>query len=489
MIGLATVVLFARYLDISDYAAYTALMGIAGIASMLTSLGLERAVTRYVPEGKLNQSSVLLGKFVQQIVLIRLGSSVLVVSVIVAAWPLIGSLFDSVASPHAPLPLLIFLVANILFSTLSTVLQALVQQRLLTRLTVLLWGVRLTSIVILVRVDGRFSLDAALWLMAAPELIGAVIMLMAVRGQLGPAFGAWNREKVDKESWPVYKEVLTLAGHSYAFTVLASLPQGYFMRTLIAATCATETVAAYGFFSSLIDRLRGYLPLQLMYNLAEPVLIARYVQSGDLARLRSNVHMMYKINLLLLVAISVFLVVSGSAVVSLMTSGRFAAMSWILVILLIQAMLGTHITAMQMFLNACKLNQVLSLSSIVALLGMLAYLALTMSETNGYMVLLAPLAYEIVMNAVALFLAGRYGAPYRAPFAAAGRIFIAATIALALTVGVMPKEQGKAFGTEIFAGIAAAVACIGLALLLRFAGKDDLAVLSRLFGRKADRNG
>ncbi len=43
--GLATAVIFVRYMDITAYATYTAFMGIVGIAGMVASLGLDRVAT------------------------------------------------------------------------------------------------------------------------------------------------------------------------------------------------------------------------------------------------------------------------------------------------------------------------------------------------------------------------------------------------------------------------------------------------------------
>ena len=266
---LVSAVLLVRHMTVPDYAAYTAIMGIAGIVGMLSSLGIERVVTRFVPEGRLSQRARSLATLVWCTLAVRLVATGLFATGLAMVWPRVIRWFEFVTLGQFPLSLGIFLLATTTLGLASTVLQALVRQRLLTRISVLQWGGRLAWIILLTSQGASISLEQALWIMALPELAGVAAILLG----LGHALG-WSAppDRGDATPWPDWHEVWYLARHSYGYNVLASLPQGYLMRTLVGATLPVETVAAYGFFSNLAGRLRMYLPMQLMYNLIEPVL-------------------------------------------------------------------------------------------------------------------------------------------------------------------------------------------------------------------------
>ena len=51
--GFLTVILLVRFMDVQNYATYTALSGLVALCGVLASLGIERVISRYVPEGRL----------------------------------------------------------------------------------------------------------------------------------------------------------------------------------------------------------------------------------------------------------------------------------------------------------------------------------------------------------------------------------------------------------------------------------------------------
>lgn len=457
ILGLANAVLLVRNMATPDYAAYIALLGIAGIAAMLTSLGLDRVVTRFVPEGLLSHGTGMLRRFVWRMTFGRLLAGILATAVLSFVWQWVTTLFEFVGTEQIPSSLAIFLLANTLFTLLSAILQSLIKQKLLTRMTVAVWGIRLFWILAAIYQTSTISLEVALWIMAVPELLGAVILLTAVHVSLRHNSSEVQTATGKSGNWPRWQEVRSLAGHSYAFSLLASVPQGYFMRTIVAATLPVETIAAYGFFSSLVDRLRNYLPIQLMYNLVEPVLVVRYLEYKNAASLMRNAQLMYKTNLLILAAALIFVLIGGSELVMILTNGRYIEQTWILALLMLQTISGSHVLALQLILNVLKANQLLSIAALYALAAMFAFLGFVFLSGHMMGILFGTLVYSLILNSVVLILMARREIQYRpfymdiAKLAGIGAILVAGAHfllgELAITSGLPVACAAAIFGT------------------------------------------
>jgi pyruvyl transferase EpsO len=480
--GIATTILLVRVMNVADYAGYVALMGLAGIASMLSSLGLDRAITRYVPEGRLYHTEDRLRYFAWKVVIARLVAILLVTLLLAVAWPGLLTLFDFVKLDHVPWALAIFLVSTSLFTTLSTILQALVRQKLLTQVVVFIWAGRFVAILYVAYSLGGLGLTQALWLMAMPELVGAAALLVAVgkalrHGGTPPASTAIPVAT----SWPQWQEVRSLAGHAYVFNVLASVPQGYFMRTLVAATLPVDVVAAYGFFSNLVDKLRMYLPIQLMYNLVEPVLVARYLKNKDEHALSRYIGLIYKANLLIVAMALLFLAISGQTAVSFLTGGKYVVHTWILSLLVLQIAMGSHVLAIQLVVNVLKKNHILSVSAAVALTVMLVFLTCTLIGEHPMLVLFGTLVYSVTMNTTAFLLVARNGIAYRPPIKdAAMLIGIGVGMALVINTVVFAVGQLGSPSLEVLLASGAALMLAAVSMKCRYASQQEVGMLQSL---------
>lgn len=481
--GFASAILLVRHMDVPSYAAYIAFFGVAGIAGLLSSLGLERVITRFVPEGKLFHEMATLRRFVSRLLGIQLIAALFVAVLLAVAWRPVVSLFDFVTVDDVPPALLLYVVAAALAANLSTALQALLCQKLLTRVTVIQWGARLGWILMLaLHGEGNISLAQALWIMAIPELVLVFTLAVALGWNLrSPEPNNTSSLTPPTDGWPNRSEVTALAGHSFGFNLLASPPQGYFMRTIVAATLPAETVAAFGFFSNLIDRIRAYLPMQLMYNLVEPVLVARYLEDKDEQALTRNIGLMYKANLLIIVMALLFLAIGGQAAVSLLTAGKYVDQTWILSLLVVQIALGSHVLAIQLLVNVLKKNKLLSLSAAIALGVMLAFLALALAGKQATLVLFGTLAYSLAMNATAYLLVARSHIVYRPPLMDAAKV-VAIGLGLALLANFAVPVLGIPNNrhTEILLAVAASLLLAVITMKSRYANEQEVGMLQRL---------
>ena len=413
--GFATVILLVRFMDLQSYAGFTALTGLIAFSGILAGLGLDRAISRYVPEARLERSAKKLGHFIWRITAIKLLAALVCTVVLYCFWQPILKLFSDVHLTHFPLSLACFVIAETLFQHFSAVFQALLNQKVLTRILIVQWAGRLIMIVWTVYTDKTISLQESILIMALPEMLGVLVFVLVLNhylSQLNALQQANMTIKNKDKNWPDWNTVSGVACHNYGFTLLAAPPQGYFMKMLAAIFLPTQMVAAYGFFISIAERVRQYIPLHLLYSLIEPVMIANYLQNHSFSILNQRCQLLYKINLLLLIPLVAWILAAGGYIVTSLTGGKFQEHSWILALVMLQLTVGSHVVLLQLILNSVGASQLLVKAGFYALIGMALYLLIALN-IHLHLLLAAPLVFSLVCNAYIIAALNRDGYPYK----------------------------------------------------------------------------
>ncbi len=398
--GFASVLLLVRAMDVDSYAGYTALSGLVMMIAMFSGLGLDRAVARYVPEGRENHSAKQLANFIWIIGLIRLSSAAILSGLLWLCWSQVVRLFsNSVQSPDFYWSLVVFLPTITLFEHFSSVFQALVLQKKLTAILIFQWTGRLGIIIFLWNKNTIITLGQALWIMTIPELVCVLALIIYINGYLKKL----QRQSNTTEPWPIWQKVFEMALHNYGYNILAMTPQGYFMRILAASILPSTFVAAYGFFMSVIERIRQYLPAQLLFNLLEPLLIARFLKEKSFRSLNNQIEIIFMVNLLFLILGITLYAILGERIVDLFVKNEYKNYAWIFLVLLIQAISGTHAILCQLIFNAIDKSNKLFISSCIALLLMILYVV-SILKINAELLVYAPLIYSIANNLLMFFI-------------------------------------------------------------------------------------
>lgn len=487
--GFVTVILLVRHMDVPAYAAYTAILGFCLLAGMLSGLGMERALTRYIPEGVMQHPGPPLIRFVWWTTVARMGVLLLLVCLLYGFWPAVAKQFAGLALvPGFPPALAAVLASSAMFQLFSAVMQAMVQQKKLTRILVVQWGGRLAMVLAIIGGGTGVTLEQALWIMAVPDGIGVLVLAWTIHRHLTHASGGMHyapqpgRDRDDR--WPPWRRVGKLSLDNYGYNLLAALPQGSSMIILAAAMLAAPFVAVYGFYINLIERFRQYLPLQFMLNLAEPVLIAGYVRDRDFARLCHHGRLLYKLNLLLLLPALAWLAAAAAPMTHALTGGKYMEHAWILPVLIAQIALGSHATILQIVVNAIGRSGILTVSGCLALLAMVAAIVLVLFSGAYSWLVAAPLVYEVVNTLTAAALLGKHGWPYSLQWRFHGKALLATAIAWAGAF-FASAQTGSMPGKVLLAGIAAfALFCLSI-VLLQAVGKGDIQTVRNILKRNS----
>lgn len=414
--GFATVILLVRFMDVQSYAGFTALTGLIALSGILAGLGLDRAISRYVPEARLERSAAELGQFIWRITAIKILAALLVCCVLFLFWQPVLRLFSDIHLSYFPLSLVCFVLAETLFQHFSSVLQALLKQKALTRILIVQWAGRLVLIAWAVYGDSNISLEESLLIMALPEMLGVLVFIIVLKHYLLKLAAAPTHSSASLLSahnqWPNWHAITRMASHNYGFTLLAAPPQGYFMKMLAAIFLPTHMVAAYGFFISIAERVRQYIPLHLLYSLIEPVMIGNYLQNRSFAILNQRCQLLYKSNLIIMIPLMAWILAAGTFVISSLTGGKYHEYSWLLALVILQLTVGSHVVLLQLILNSVGASQLLVKAGFYALIGMALFLVVALN-IHLYLLVLAPLVFSLICNIYIIQALNRDGYPYQ----------------------------------------------------------------------------
>lgn len=410
--GLATVIVLVRYMDVSNYAAYTALSGLIAFAGVVSGLGLERVMTRYVPEGRISCSSTSLSAFVWKMTALRSLIVLVTVLVIASLWPVMMQLFKDVHLQEFPIALAAFIIGEALFQHFSVIFQALLHQKALTRIMIVQWAGRLIVLVAVVYEHHALTLNTVLWAMAVPEVLSVLLFVVVTYRLLDDLKTDMKSHSEMDGPWPPWRDVYEAAKHNYQYQLLGSPPQSYVVKMLVVFFLPAHVVAAYGFFTSLAERFRQYIPLHLFYNLIEPVLIGQYLQRKEFDQLNARAQWLYKSNLLVLLPVIIALLVMGSDITGLITNGKYTDMNWLLILVLMQLTIGSHVNLLQMVSNAVSKSEALSTGAFCSLTVLLIFWIIVI-PVQPYLIFVGPLLHSLSNNNFIIWALKRAGFSYK----------------------------------------------------------------------------
>jgi exopolysaccharide biosynthesis predicted pyruvyltransferase EpsI/O-antigen/teichoic acid export membrane protein len=427
--GLLSILLLVRFMDLSNYAAYTALSGLVAICGVLGSLGIERALSRYIPEARLNQTAKELENFILLTSAFRLASALFIVMLLFIFWPTVDRLLAVAEFEAFPIALACFIIAESMFQHFSSVLQSLAMQKALTRLLVIQWAVRLLLILIIIMTKSGINWRDSLWIFSIPEMIGIICFAFVIWQHLRALKSEYH--VVPKGNWPLWPNVIKFSLHNYGFTLLATPPQGYFLKVLAAVYLPVEVVAAYGFFLSLAEKARQYIPLHFFYGLLEPMMIASYLKDRNFSALSYRCQLLYKSNLILMVPAIVWVIVAGDSIVELLAGGKFMGLSWILVLVMVQLTIGSHVVLLQLLLNSLDKSKHLVSASMAALPVMLLAMLISII-TIPLWLLVTPLLFSLVMNFYIITRLAQSDYHYKPSWKMLGGVMLSGSVALSV---------------------------------------------------------
>lgn len=427
-LSFAVMILLARYMPVVEYAYYVAATAAATLLGSLSKFGLDRVITRYLPEGRTHAGVAELRAFLRLLRGLRLLAVGGLALALGALWSWLAPLINLVPDLGMLVAVAGFALSHAFTAFQRISLQSLMLQRGLRQATTVVWSLRLAGVVALAAA-GDLDVQKALWIATVSEGAGLVWMARAERDLMRQL--ANQRVAGDAVvGWPgSWSPIRRFALQNYA-SQLAGLPaQGPMLRVIGAVFLPPHALAAYGFFQALAESLRAYLPLQLTRALFEPVALGRYARDRDFSRLNATVSTLYKLNLLVLLPFGTWFLVGGEGAVRLLMGGKYAEHSWILAASVLPIAFASHWALLVVVANAVGASTRLVWGSAAGSIAVMAVLLGTLPLWGVAALILAAAVGGALANLVVMAGIRQLGFPYHVDWRRIARMAAFATLA------------------------------------------------------------
>lgn len=364
--SVAVMLIMVRVMSVGDYALYITATALATFLGGVSILGLDRVLTRYVPEGRLQATPAQLIRFINKMNGLRLVAVGGLALAVALGWPYLA---PRVNLPVAglTLPVLLFAVVHAFVLFQGIVMQSLMLQDGLRNATTATWLLRIALLLGAVFAMPPLDAEWAVWITLVSETVGWLWMVVATGKHYVELRRSSPVDAPRDATWPgATREILRFGWHNYLMGQASFPAQARVQQLVVAAFFPPPVVAGFGFFRNLSEQVRNYLPFQLMKNLAEPVMIGRYVQTQDFSLLNAMTTAMLKVNILLIAPLAAWLWVAGGPAIALLTGGKFSDQTWVLSVLVVSQVVSSQVTLLIIASNAIGLSHRLPAATITA---------------------------------------------------------------------------------------------------------------------------
>lgn len=424
VLSVVTLVLLLRHLEVADYGVYVTLVAVQSLIFMVSSVGLDSAMERYLPELRVTVGVADLRRTVLGALVLRVA---LLVAMSVAVWVVARMLssLTTVPVPNAVLPLVLAMVLLTGF-----------QQLLCSTLDVFLL---------------QFWSQVAHFLYAAAKLIYLAAVVLqhplglqhAIAGEVlgsGVAFVAasWalvrylRRETEDAaadaapiEPRALLKRVWRFAALNYGAQIMLQAQGPHGLRVAVSSSLGVLAAAQFGFVMGLVDLVRRYLPTVLLIRLLRPVFVSRYTTNRDFSQLNEFAVLLLRLNAILVAPVIAIIFFFGDLIVYWVAGAKYADTYHLFALASLLLVTASHMGIISLLANTLEKNALQFQSGIFALAGLATGLILA-TKYGTYGIIWGALLGSFIYNVFSVVYLRRRGFSYSQPFLPLVRIFFLA---------------------------------------------------------------
>ena len=275
--------LAARLLGVIGYGHYATLVAALELFLALSTVGMDWAGARYVPEYRIHAAGGVLAAFIRRVAGVQWRLQLLLALSAAAATISLGWA-HRVGGPVAVGLVAALLVVEGLGRMLRDQFLAVLMAQAWAQAAAVTRGAVFAGLLLVVtRESGDLLVQVLLAEVAAATcalVVGAAGLARVLRQHRPDAASA---SAATASAWrpPTWAQVRAVARDAMFNTWLV-LPAGGPVLTLVArALAGAEAAAAFGFVRGLVDQIRRFLPAELFLSLVRAAVVARYTTSRD----------------------------------------------------------------------------------------------------------------------------------------------------------------------------------------------------------------
>jgi O-antigen/teichoic acid export membrane protein len=473
--SLTIFLILARALPLNEYAAYVSFQAIIVAVGILTAIGIQKVMFRYLPELRATGNNIAAYRLLFGGMLIRTLVVSLLVLAIVPFIPPIARTFNlegwSWLFPWYLLMGYLRLTALWLSQCLESFMWQQVSQYSLAL------GSAVTAIMlILFAVFGNLHLQYVL----VAEITGEVSALLVL---LIGWFRKWRADDQRRSGDPGWwrgnrSRVVRYGGWSYLLSQ-SSLFYGSAPNRLVAAHFLSVTeVAVLGATDHLLNLVRKFLPTRMLMSMVRPLAMARFSAQGDFRAVASLSEFVYRINVTLLTLPIVILAVVGPPLMSWLTAGKYGAAAYLLMGFLVVLIAEGARDLVELMVQALEKNPIFFWTNVIQSCSLLLALPL-IPHLGVWSLVLANFTGTVVANTIVIVRLRRQGYAYNVNLHLMALIALHAVVSGGIGWWVWDLSQ------SIVATTAAIVVtyCLGIALKPPLLGREKENLIALVRGR------
>jgi O-antigen/teichoic acid export membrane protein len=346
----AVALLLIRVLPVETYGAYTALAGLLVTLGIVSDAGLDRVLPKFLPMLRMANAESKLSRLCWRLLGLRIALILIVLIPVVLVPDWIASLLSIDEGAKIIWPFALYVVLSITSVHLARTLQALLQQGAVTKSMILEWFTKLAALVLFLLYTEALPLGYVIWIQAATVGLGALSLMIYLQQHLKKFAKAAHHPL---EQPDISRGKLIIFGwHNYLPGLInIGLSEGT-IKLISAYYLGITQTASLGFAYAMTGAMRQYLPAVLLLGLIEPAFMARYNVQRDFAILNEMASIIVKSNIFLLAPATVWLLLSGTPLIDLITDGKYLDTIWLLTGLMVVLMLYSNYAVLQLIVNA-----------------------------------------------------------------------------------------------------------------------------------------
>ncbi|MGC1507011.1 lipopolysaccharide biosynthesis protein [Ketobacter sp. MCCC 1A13808] len=355
-VTVAVTVLLARYLEKTEYAVYISLQALITIVGMVSSVGIQQSMLRYIPELRSSGNNHTMYWLLSRGMLAR-ASMVIVVL-------LLGLPFAFMFGDELGLETWLWVlpwyagvgVLRLSAFSLSQSLEALLWQKQAQYGMAIGGFARLVGVIAVMK-WGVLDLWAVVLIELFSELLSLVVMSTgwyfkrsadAQRAEGNHNWWQENRKRVIK--FGLWSGLL-----NQTRTLYGSAPN----RLVAAHFMGSAELALFGFADNLNNIAGRLMPTNMMMSMIRPVFIAHYSEKQDFSQLVGLSNLVYRLNLSLLALPMTLLVVVGEPFLNWLTADKYGAAAYLLAGFLALMLTEGLRTTLELLVQTVEKNQIL----------------------------------------------------------------------------------------------------------------------------------
>lgn len=460
--------LTARLLGTDHYGTYASLMAGLELALGLSTLGMDWATGRFLPEYRIRAQRSQLALFMAatcglQAGLLLLVGLVMAFNAASLAAPL--GLADSVLLQLYGAVLVAEGIARVVRDQMLGLLLA---QRAAQLATVARGVVLVSCLLAAPWLVNAVGVTALRWV-ALAELCAAVAGLLVGAAALARIVARHRPDDAqpDVPEWhpPSWRRVAVIARDAYA-SMLLLIPAGGAVLTLTLGSMAgPQAAGAFGFVRGLTEQVRRFLPIEMFLGLIRPGIVARYAQHRDFAILNRQIALVFVVSVLAALPVLALLMAQAPLVARFIGGPSFTDAAPLLAVWSASLLLFTHRRALEVVANTAERSAACIVGSAVLAMSPLAMAMLLWSGAPVAVALAAPLLADLGFSGVVAWLLHRASLRYRLPVPTLARLLL--LLAGASAVLAFSPLLSTLWHQALLAGALALLLTWGIAALWR----------------------